>query len=245
MKYELNSDYQPLKAFIEDIEYYFQQSSDVLYDQRNEIRVVVFENQSYVVKAFRIPNAVNRFAYRYLRPSKAKRSYQYSLKIGKELCPEAIAYIEEYKSGLLAKSYYISKLYDYDFTIRPVLLDKTFDNKIRKQVLQEFAEFSHVLHENNILHRDYSYGNILIKKVEEHYQFKIIDVNRMQFKVLNTHERLENFARLSADDEAMETIITRYAKCINKPANEMLEIAKNYRDEYMKKRKLKNKLRGK
>lgn len=244
MKIELNPNYPNLKPLVENIEHYFQQATEVLYNERNQIRVVNFKGEDYVVKSFKVPNLINQIAYRYLRPSKAKRSYEYSLKIGKQLCPEAIAYIEEYKSTLLAKSYYISKRYQYDFTIRPVLLDNDFDKATRERVLKDFADFSYVLHEKEIFHRDYSYGNILIRKVEDNYQFKIIDVNRMQFKTLTTNDRLGNFARLSADNEAMEIIITRYAQHIKKPADEMLATAKQFRDEYMKKRVLKNKLRG-
>ena len=242
MKYEIQSDYQYVKPLIENIEKYFQKSADVLHDKRNEIRVVSFDSEKYVVKAFRVPNFINRIVYRYFRPSKAKRSYQYSIRVGADLCPEAVAFIEENKGFLLSKSYYISRHFDYDFEIRAVLNNKKFKN--RTQILEELAEFTHVLHEKNILHRDYSPGNILIKKVGEQYLFKIVDVNRMQFKTLTLEERLSNFVRLSADDEAMKVIIYRYAQCIQKPAEEMLVLAKKYSDEYEAKRALKNKLRG-
>ncbi len=249
MKTVINPSYSHLKSFIENIEHYFQQSNDILYDERNQIRSVRYEGNEYVVKSFKVPNIINRFAYRYFRASKAKRSFEYSLKIGQEFCPEAIAYIEEYENTLLTKSYYISKRYNYDFTIRPVLLNKEFDKEIRRVVLKDFAGFSYELHQNNILHRDYSYGNILIKKSDSsdsksQYQFKIIDVNRMQFKTLTLDDRLNNFARLSADDEAMDIIISRYAELIDKPVSELLPRAKHFRDEFMRKRKLKNKLRG-
>jgi len=244
MKYVLNPSYPHLKVFIENIETHFQRSTKILYDQRNQIRLVTYEGERYVVKAFKVPNLINRFAYRYLRPSKAKRSYEYSIKIGKNRCPQAVAYIEEYKNTLLTKSYYISKYYDYDFTIRPILLDEKFDSDTRRQVLKQFADFSYELHNNHILHHDYSYGNILIKKVGEAYQFKIIDVNRMQFKTLTLNDRLNNFARLSAKDEYMEIIISQYAQRIGGSVDTLLPIAKEYRDKFTESRVLKNKLRG-
>ncbi len=245
MRYELNPIFSHAKPLLEDIDFYFQQSDNILYDQRNQIRVVSFEGTDYVVKSFKPPNFINRIVYRYFRPSKAKRSYHYSLKIGKEFCPPPIGYIEEHKRTLLEKSYYISCLYEYDFTIRPVLLDKDFDKSVRKQVLEELADFTYSLHEKGILHRDYSYGNILIKKVGGHYQFRIIDVNRMQFKELDLNDRLENFSRLSADDEAMKIIISRYAYLTKMPVNELLAVANRYRDEFTRKKLLKKKLRGK
>ncbi len=248
MKIVVNPNYTHLTTFIENIEKHFHESSEILYDQRNQIRVVPFEGQEYVVKSFKVPNIVNRFVYRYLRPSKAKRSYEYSRKLGDRYCPEAIAYIEQYKGTLLAGSYYISKRYQYDFTIRPVLLDNNFNQEVRAQVLEELAYFTYTLHENNILHNDYSYGNILIKKRDagdsKGYDFNIVDVNRMQFKMLTLDDRLDNFSRLSADDDAMKIMMIRYAECIRKPEREILLRAVFFRDELTRKRALKNKLRG-
>jgi len=244
VKLVINPKYQALKSFIENIEEYFEISENVLYDQRNLIKAISFEGQDYVVKRFKVPNVVNRIVYRYFRPSKAKRSYDYSLRIGEVLCPEPIAYIEKRAGGLLGKSYYISKQYHYDLTIRPVLLDKSFDKKLRENVLTAFAGFTFSLHEKGILHRDYSYGNILIKYQKNNFDFNIIDVNRMQFKQLSLNDRLENFARLSADDEAMLVIFGRYAELMGKPVNELLSVATAFRDDFMRKRKLKNKLRG-
>lgn len=245
MQITLNPNYPELKPLAEHIERHFQGSSTILHKQRNEIRVVVFAGKSYVVKAFRKPNFINRFVYRYFRPSKAKRSYEYSLKIGKDLCPEAIAYIEEHNTLQLFKSYYISRHFDYDFEIRAVLNDKAFKN--REQILQEFAEFTYQLHQQNILHRDYSPGNILIKKSIENkksHSFKIVDINRMQFKALSLEERLGNFVRLAKDDETMKIIVENYATCIEKSAEDMFIIAKKLRTAYVEKRALKNKLRG-
>ena len=145
MKVVINPDYAHLKPLIDNIEKYFQASTEILYNQRNQIRVVSYDanaNESkkvnceeYVVKSFKIPNALNRIVYRYFRSSKAKRSYQYSLKIGKEFCPEPVAFLEDRAGGLLGKSYFVSKRYRYDFTIRPVLLDKDFDKSLKIKVL--------------------------------------------------------------------------------------------------------------
>lgn len=248
MIYEINPKYENLQPLIDNIESYFERSSHILYDQRNVIRVVNYENKKYVVKAFKIPNLINRFAYRYLRPSKAKRSYIYSLKIGRELTPEPIAYIEQNQNGLLATSYYISEYFEYENTIHEVLISKELKN--RKKILQEFADFTFKLHQLDILHHDYSHGNILIKKSSEthsnvDYELKIIDINRMEFKPLDLKTRLENFARIKADDEDMQIIITQYSKNMNLAVKDLLKDAKFYRDDFYKKRAIKHKLRRK
>ncbi len=242
MKYELNTKYSNLQPLIDDIEAYFQQSKQVLHAERNEIRVVEFEGEDYVIKSFKVPNVVNRFVYRYLRASKAKRSYLYSLRLGKKLCPEAIAYIEKYKSGLLDHSYYISRHFDYDFTIRPVFLEKDFANRV--EVLEKFSEFTYQLHQKDILHRDYSPGNILIKQENSQYQFKIVDVNRMQFKILSLQDRLMNFARLMMDDETLAILIKPYAILMHESEDKLFTMTRDYRNKLTYQRELKNKLRG-
>jgi serine/threonine protein kinase len=242
MKYQLHPEYLHLHPFIEQLETHFQQASQVLHAERNEIRVVRFADQDYVVKSFKIPNIINRFAYRYLRDSKARRSYCYSLKLGIAVCPQPIAYIEQFQHGLLAGSYYISRYFKYDFTIRPLLDDKSFAN--RSVVLQQFTEFTYQLHQNGILHRDYSPGNILIKQQHDRTVFKIIDVNRMQFKTLSLKERLTNFARLMVDDATMKVMLNRYAQLMEVPQAPLLLTAIAYRDQFTRRRKLKNTLRG-
>jgi len=142
----INPKYFDLKPLIENIDTHFQASTQTLYDQRNVIRIVNFENENYVVKAFKIPNLINRISYRYFRPSKAKRSYLYSLKIGGQLTPEPIAYIETTSKGLFSKSFYISKFFDYDHTIHQVLINKELEN--RQKILEEFADFTYQLHES-------------------------------------------------------------------------------------------------
>ncbi|NYT27516.1 MAG: hypothetical protein H0A76_06205 [Candidatus Thiodubiliella endoseptemdiera] len=76
----------------------------------------------------------------------------------------------------------------------------------------KFAEFIYQLHQNNILHQDLSPGNILIKKNQLGYEFKIIDINRMNFKILNLQQRAKNFNKLWADDIDLGVILKAYAK---------------------------------
>jgi len=157
--------YSKIKPLLENIEMYFQDSSCTLYEDRNIIRVVNYENESYVVKSFKVPNIVSRFIYSYFRSSKAKRSYLYSQKLGTKLSVEPIAYIEKYEKSLLKNSYYISKYYRYDYLISEVLRNKVLKN--REKILKDFADFTYQLHQLGILHLDYSHGNILIKETPQ------------------------------------------------------------------------------
>jgi serine/threonine protein kinase len=202
-----STDYKP---FAEEIERYFSQSSIVLQDDRNVIKEVEFNNKFFVVKSYKVPGIINSFIYTYLRNSKAWRAYEYGLKIAK-FTPKVIARIEHFQP-LLGKSYLICEKFDADFNMQAPLFKQHPD---KDTILKNFAKFVFNLHENNIIHHDLSPGNILIKTSEQGYQFQIIDINRMVFKVLNNKDRVKNFSKLWADNDDLLTILTTYAKVAN------------------------------
>ena len=210
IKYTLNPKYKDnFKDFVLNIKDYFSNNSDIIHKARNEIKIIEFNNQKFVVKSFQKPSFLKSIYYT-KNSSKAKRSYEYSIKL-EEFTPEPIGYIEFYEENKLAESFYVSEYFSYDYTIKDPLREKGFENK--EEVLKEFANFSSKLHDSGVLHLDYSAGNILIKKDNNgKYIFKIVDVNRMIFKELSLNDRLKNFNMLWASDECMTIIATQYAK---------------------------------
>jgi len=198
-----STDYKP---FAKEIEKYFFQSTVVLQDDRNTIKGVEFNNKVFVVKSYKVPSVVNSFIYTYLKKSKAWRAYEYGLKISK-FTPKVIARIE-YFQPLLGKSYLICEKFDADFNMQTPLFK---DHPNKKVIFKEFAKFIFELHKNNIFHHDLSPGNILIKKNNQEYIFKIIDINRMTFEVLSTKQKAQNFSKLWADTEDLSTILKAYA----------------------------------
>lgn len=207
-QYKINSNFtNNFQDFVLNIKEYFYQNTNTIHKARNELKIISYNSLDTVVKSFRIPNIINQIAYSFFRDSKAKKSYEYSLKIS-DFTPEPIAYVEFYKFKLLKESYFISKKFDYDFTIREPLLDNNFANKI--DIFKAFAKFTLELHNSNIFHNDYSPGNILIKKEQDDYIFKIVDINRMKFCKLNQENRAKNFSKLWASDEILTIIANEY-----------------------------------
>ncbi|KIM11114.1 MAG: hypothetical protein KU38_06720 [Sulfurovum sp. FS08-3] len=192
----------------QNIESYFTQSTQILHKARNEIGVVEFKGEKLAIKSFKKPNFITKMAYALGKISKAQKSYQYALKIS-EFTPEPIGYVEFYRYGFLERSYFIARYCQYDFTIREVLLDHHFPH--RQILFKAFALFTKTLHEQGILHDDYSPGNILIKQEDNQYTFKIVDINRMRFKPLSRNDRLQNFAKLWANDDDLQSIIGYYS----------------------------------
>jgi len=222
--------------------YFNQEKSEIIFQKRNTLKVVEFEGSKYVIKSFRVPHIINQIAYGLFREGKAKKSYFNSMKII-DFVPKPIGYMEFKKGFLLKESYFVSEPFDYDFTIREPLTTHNYPN--REAIYQAFAHFSTQLHKRGVLHLDYSPGNILIKEQNGRYEFKIIDVNRMEFKELNTQERLENFAKLWATSEDLTIIIKEYAKINKLDENEALNIALKASQKHKDKKNFKKRLKGK
>ncbi len=243
MKYKINPKYEDrFKWILLGIKEYFKENNQCIHKARNELKILNYNEIDIVVKAFKVPNFINRLIYSYLRNTKASKSYHYALKIG-DFTPEPIGYIEFYDGGLLKESYFLSKKFDYDFTIREPLLDENFEDRV--QIWKQFAKFTYDLHQNGILHHDYSPGNILIKKEDENYTFKIVDINRMNFRELTLDERLQNFGQLWAKDEDLKIIITEYAKLIKEDEVYCIFKALQFSQKHKDRKNFKKRLKGK
>jgi len=227
---------------LKNIRKYFYDATDTLHKGRNEIKVVSFAEKNLVVKSFKIPHIINKFAYTFLRDSKAKKSYFNSLGII-DFVPKPIGYIEFKKFGVLYDSYFVNEEFKYDFTIRKPLLDGKFPNK--NEIYKAFASFTYQLHEKGIYHLDYSPGNILIQNKNDEYIFKVIDINRMKFKVLSLDERIKNFSKLWASDKDLKVIIYEYAMLINEDHEECIALALKYSQAHKNIKKLKKRIKGK
>jgi len=241
MRYEVSDTlYSDL---IQNIRVYFAEAKNSIWDKRNKIKIISYDKEKLTIKSFKIPHILNKIAYTFLRDSKAKRSYDNSMKI-LEFVPKPIGYVEYEKFGLLHDSYFVCEKYAYDFTIREVLLQNNFEN--RDNIFREFAAFTHALHCKGVVHLDYSPGNILIKKMSDDlYEFKIIDVNRMTFKELTLEERLENFSKLWAKNEDLKCIIIAYSQFIDMDEESAVSIARNASQKHKDKKNFKKRLKGK
>jgi len=238
MKYDVIDDIY--RDFIKNIRVHFHQSKNCLYTGRNTLKVLLCEDEKIVVKSFKIPHFINKIAYTFLRDSKAERSYKNSMKI-LEFVPKPIGYAEFKKYGLMYDSYFLCEKYKYDFTIREPLRQEDFPNK--DVVFHQFAHFTYALHNKGVEHLDFSPGNILIKEVSpQKYEFKIIDVNRMTFKVFTKEERIQNFSKLWANDEDLMTIVQAYAPLIDMDKNKAIEIALEASNKHKQKKLFKKKL---
>ena len=215
--------------------------------KRNVLKVIKLNQKEVNIKAFKIPNAVNKLAYRFFRKSKAERSYLFA----KELLargiktPAPIAYAEEVTAFAFLKSFYVSEHLDYDLTFRDLNLTK----EGHEEILRAFTRFTYELHEKGIEFLDHSPGNTLIKIKENGFDFFLVDLNRMKFKTLSLPERLRNFERLSRERAIYEVMADEYSKQIDRPASEIFDRMYHFNQTFFSKRDraaiIKKKFKGK
>lgn len=207
-------------SFVINIKTYFNnEKNKLLFNQRNIIKKVEFDGVEYVVKSFKIPHLLNKVVYRFFRDSKAKRSYENSVRL-MDLgvnTPKPIGYVEFPSIIFFKESFYVSEFFDYDFEIRAVFTDAKFED--REDILQKFVEFSYDLHNKGVYHIDYSPGNILVKRDANGYSFSIIDVNRMKFKEFDIDLRMQALSRLTKSKEDNDYMISHYAEIASMDKN--------------------------
>lgn len=246
MKIVLNDKYAHLRTFIESLPDIFDKEGESIFLARNEIRLYDEGGFTLNVKSYKVPILINRIAYTFFRPSKASRAYEHALTLLSKgfQTPDPVAYIETKKSGLLHRSFFISLHTPMDGHMR-IFNDEDASNAGKEDLIKAFAEFTARLHEADVLHCDYSPGNILREKVDEmgNYNFSLVDINRMQFRPVSVEMGCKNFRRMRGNDEFFRLCATYYAKGRGADVEQCVEAFLRYKYEDREKRKRKEKFK--
>lgn len=246
-KFEVAPAYPSFASLLQNIKALFGSSGESIHKARNELKIMDLDGINCVVKAFRVPNFVNQFAYAYIRKSKAYKSYHNALKLQslEVNTPEPIGYIEFYDSGLLQESFFVSRHYPYEITMANVRDDDLSD---KTAILEAFAAFTYDLHRKGVWHVDYSGGNILINPGDNGYAFSLVDINRMQFRSINGYEGLENFNKMWFDATSLTIIANTYAKLAGldeaRALKEIIEHDRKLKAHVLRRRKIKAFFKG-
>lgn len=186
-------EFETLRSFVENLNEASFKPEEKIFELRNRIYRYEVNGKVLAIKCFSIPNAINRVAYTYFRPGKARRSFENSLKLEQAgiSVPRPVAYREIYRNGTLAESFYISEFIDGVKEVRE--WEKSADaDRIVKGVAALMAK----LHAAGIYFRDFSPGNILYDK---DWNFYLVDVNRMDFNCSNPQQMMRNFRAIHHD----------------------------------------------
>ncbi len=209
----INSKYEHLREWLQRLPEDFERLGRVIYDSRNQLRVIEAPDGTLVnAKRYAVPRHINRLIYSLgIREPKGLRAYRYPtrlLQLGIET-PEPIAYIEQRHGGLLGLCYFISVQSPLGHTLYEL-------NKAQQGTYEELADalgkFTARMHECEVLHLDYSPGNILWDKDDDGYHFSVVDINRMRFGKVGIKDGCAAFRRLWGPKRFIELIARSYAQ---------------------------------
>ena len=235
-KFVLHTIYEQERSALLDVLADFKnQGEDVVKGERNSIKKVEIDGQIFNIKQFKTPNVFQSLVYRFLRKSKARRSYEYASKLI-ELgikTPQPVAYFEAVSLGL-RQSYYISEHLEYDFDFRALNHNPKWPN--RTKILEQFARFTFQMHESGINFLDHSPGNTLItKNTNGNFDFYLIDLNRMRFENMSFEKRMENFRRLWLSKTMINVMAPVYANLYGKTKRQVHDSMTYYSKKFQKK----------
>lgn len=217
--------------------------------QRNTIKIFKTKNGLVNIKSFKVPHLVNQIVYKYVRKSKAQRSFEYAkILIKKNIgTPQPIAYYEKSNFLGLKESYYVSEHLECDLTFRELVEIPDFPEN--EKILRQFTRFSYDLHQKGIEFLDHSPGNTLIKKnTEGNYDFFLVDLNRMLFhKSMSFQVRMKNLCRLTHKKEMIAIMGNEYAITSGESENLICEtiwkMTTAFQNNFYVKKRFKKKLR--
>ncbi|WMW78572.1 lipopolysaccharide kinase InaA family protein [Flavobacterium sp. 20NA77.7] len=231
-----------LQAILKNFE---NQGTLLVEGKRNKIKIFAYNGKEVAIKSFRIPIFINGIIYKFFRPSKAKRSFDYAKILTQKGIgtPEPIAYYEHSNFYRILDSYYVCEHIQADYVFKDL-----FHQELSKIefILKQFAHFCFAMHENGIEFLDHSPGNTLIKIDEnQNCQFYLIDLNRMKFhQKIDFDLRMKNLSKITPSKEMVQLISKEYAKLYQKNENEVFEkmwyYTSKFQKKFLRKKKLKN-----
>lgn len=235
---KIDNEYKHIEQFINSIPNIFEQQGTLVYDgRRNTIKSFkVNDSLTINVKRYHKPSYFNKIIYSFnIRKPKGLRAftYPYILKKKKIETPQSVAYIEQRNVfNLLEYSYYVYVNCNYTNTLYEMGWERMPEVGEKAHAL---ALFTAHIHNQKVLHKDYSPGNILYKKDSKGYHFAIIDINRMNFKEVDLKTGCANFARLWGNKETFIYIAKQYAKARHFDEEQCVKWVLFYRNKFWKK----------
>lgn len=227
---ELLPGYEKMESFFLSLPSLFKkEEGQLIHDGRNQLRILTYEEERFVVKAYKKPVFINRLVYGIFRSSKAKRSLENALllrSIGVGT-PEPIGYINLRKGFLFTQSFLVTRLstcpYRYD-----MLFQRHFD--FEEKVLREIGRITANLHEHGISHLDYGRGNILFDETPDgNIHVELVDLNRIKRGPVDMIKGCKNLERLPATEQMHRWIAEEYAKARNYDEEKCFQLMRKFR----------------
>ena len=209
----LNPQYAHLRSFLDDLPQRFVREGTEIYRKRNLIKVFSAPDGTLLnVKRYHVPHGLNALVYSFgLRKSKGLRAWEYPVRLKAQdiETPEPVAYIEERCMGMLRFSYFISLQSPYSHTLYE-LADAA--PSLYEPMAEALARFAAHMHEQNVLHKDFTPGNILWQRDDDGtFHFSLVDINRMKFGPVSPQKGLRSLVRLWGPKRFIQLLVRHYA----------------------------------
>ncbi len=231
----VHPDFAKKKAALQDVIHRFDSMGEfVVNGERNVIKKVTVAGAILNIKKFKTPNFFQGLVYQLLRKSKARRSFEYAQKLidFDFKTPSPVAYFERTSFGL-KESFYISQHLEYDFDFRKLNHNPKWPD--RDEILRQFTSFTFHLHEHGVNFLDHSPGNTLIKQIAPgHYDFYLIDLNRMRFESMGFNKRMKNFRRMWLSKGMIDVMAPVYAVLYDRTTKDTRRLMTHYSRKFQK-----------
>ena len=236
--------YQHLSDYIATVPDTMESDGKYIYGGRRNLIVSMTAPDGTVlnVKRYKIPSLPSNIVYSTgLRTPKGRRAYEYPQILAQKGIgtPEAVAYIEDRRCGLLRHSWLI--------TIQCPYQHRTYEMgdaapEVYEPMVEPLARFCAHMHDNEVLHLDFSPGNILWERVDGEYHFSIVDINRMHFGPVDMEQGVGSFSRLWGPKRFLCMLTRRYAELrgfdVAAAEQTMLTLRARFWHHYQKKREM-------
>ncbi len=210
----LNPHYQHLSEFISRLPGRMDSEGTYIYGgRRNLIKMFTAPDGTQLnVKRYKKPAFPANIIYSTgLRKPKGLRAYTYpALLLAKGIdTPEAVAYIEDRSMGVLQYSWFISLQCPYPHRLYE-MGDATED--VYAPLALALAGYCAHMHQEEVLHLDFSPGNVLWQQDAGGYHFSVVDINRMRFGPVSMDDGCRSFARLWGPKRFIALLVREYAR---------------------------------
>lgn len=228
---KVNPDLNYFRSYVESIPQTFDSAGETIRCVRNHIKVFEVDGKRINVKKYTIPPYFfNCFIYVLFRDPKAKRHYDYALRL-KSLgfdSPTPIGYYLEKKGLLLSHCYLATEQKDDIYPLSD--LKYFYDSISTEDILSEFGRYTAMLHNKGVFHGDYTLGNILFCVEDNQFKFALVDINRMNFHKVTFNIGCKNFHRLDLNPQHLKIVANAYAEAMNYDKEETYDKITYYRN---------------
>lgn len=183
MRIHIHPDYEFLRSDIKRIVAGHYKVDKVFCNRRNVVEKITVAGKEFVLKRYKRPTIPNCIAYTLFRKSKARRAYEYALRLLKNgiSTPFPVAYVEEKRYGFFHTGYLLTEYMNLP-TLAQINVEELPFEQLHKLEL-DLISFTILLQEKRILPLDYNPSNIFYSYDERtgHFSFALTDINRMKF----------------------------------------------------------------